>query len=483
MAPGKRMTGLRRIKPVMPVSLDSSDRYVPKKDNRQKFLYKRNKPTWQEGKDSLKLLEVHKFDSDDEINGQISGVETVHGNSHTVGPYCGRGESGETALNNYVHEMKAVKKRINLKCGTLACTKKRGLSKGITHLGEGVFHGGSHTTDKTTKDHLVKGVKCKLLKRYGSTLTNKSDKKLNHVFSGTATVKMRNVRDCSIKEEEQNCQSEQFFVKGFVPLEPTVKPITSDNPNGDPLQNHLLPLDATTSVGIAKFPSDMNILSNVGYELSRACLTEQQGEICDAQQNGEDIAENEYSRDYEDKNYKIDEVVSKAASDNLECHESVKLVQDNIENVTDELVITRNLHSSAKSNTVHNTIDNYQCPLCSESYKNPNTLIDHYTFFHSRHSPYVCTFDGCPALLNKQNSKKHLCSHIYKSNFDCPYCTYSHKSLYLLKHHLLIHEEVSTLNIFIFFSYFSFSHSFYCLDNSFFQDGLDNSFFPRCIQR
>ncbi|XP_068237214.1 uncharacterized protein [Palaemon carinicauda] len=87
--------------------------------------------------------------------------------------------------------------------------------------------------------------------------------------------------------------------------------------------------------------------------------------------------------------------------------------------------------------------DLYECPLCSEHYQDPNTLVDHYTLFHSKHIPYVCKFKGCPAVLSRQNSLKHLESHLFKRNFDCPFCSYSHKSLYLLKHHLMVHREVS----------------------------------------
>ncbi|XP_066963638.1 uncharacterized protein [Macrobrachium rosenbergii] len=86
--------------------------------------------------------------------------------------------------------------------------------------------------------------------------------------------------------------------------------------------------------------------------------------------------------------------------------------------------------------------DAYQCPLCSEQCQNPNTLVDHYALFHSKHSPYVCQFKGCPAVLIRQNSLSHLKGHVYNRNFDCPFCGFSQRTLQLLKHHLLVHREV-----------------------------------------
>ncbi|XP_066964353.1 uncharacterized protein [Macrobrachium rosenbergii] len=86
--------------------------------------------------------------------------------------------------------------------------------------------------------------------------------------------------------------------------------------------------------------------------------------------------------------------------------------------------------------------DAYQCPLCSEQCQNPNTLVDHYALFHSKHSPYVCQFKGCPAVLIRQNSLSHLKGHVYNRNFDCPFCGFSQRTLHLLKHHLLVHREV-----------------------------------------
>ncbi|KAK7082369.1 hypothetical protein SK128_011815, partial [Halocaridina rubra] len=102
---------------------------------------------------------------------------------------------------------------------------------------------------------------------------------------------------------------------------------------------------------------------------------------------------------------------------------------------------TKGILKSNKASSNGSKNGYFCCPLCPECYENPDTLVDHYKFFHAKHRPYICKFEGCPALLQRQNSQKHLQSHLFKRNFNCPYCSYSQKNMCLLKHHLVIHEQ------------------------------------------
>ncbi|XP_071526295.1 uncharacterized protein [Panulirus ornatus] len=85
---------------------------------------------------------------------------------------------------------------------------------------------------------------------------------------------------------------------------------------------------------------------------------------------------------------------------------------------------------------------NYTCPLCVDYFDTPDRLLCHYVYQHAYHSPYICKFEGCPVLLKKRDSWKHLIGHLYRKSFRCHLCSYSHQSLPMLRHHLFCHSQV-----------------------------------------
>ncbi|XP_042208737.1 uncharacterized protein LOC121857001 [Homarus americanus] len=89
-----------------------------------------------------------------------------------------------------------------------------------------------------------------------------------------------------------------------------------------------------------------------------------------------------------------------------------------------------------------NNLGNYSCPLCVDCYETPDKLVYHYISSHPYHSPYTCTFEGCPVVLQKRDSSRHLIGHIYEKAFKCPLCSYSHQNLHMLKNHLFCHSQV-----------------------------------------
>lgn len=85
---------------------------------------------------------------------------------------------------------------------------------------------------------------------------------------------------------------------------------------------------------------------------------------------------------------------------------------------------------------------NFDCPLCVDYYDTADRLVYHYVCSHPYHSPYTCKFEGCPVLLKKRDSWKHIIGHLYRKSYRCHLCSYSHQNLHLLKHHLSCHSEV-----------------------------------------